>query len=233
MRILILILITLLILPLTGIKVYKVNGISMEPTLKQDDYVIVIPKDPKVGDIVVYRWNGFLFVHRVIGLSNGKFVTKGDNLNFVDRYRIEKEDIVGVVVGKIPINLCLFVAFALGIGILWRLMRMRGVLMAMLILSLIVMSTFSMFSDVEKSRVTFQAGKWCKCDDLNVRHLKDCVKIKNVGLRKITIVKCVNCTLSGSTLYPGESLCFKINGTAVLELDDGSKLVIKDVYRRR
>ncbi|HEV2227187.1 MAG TPA: signal peptidase I [Nitrososphaerales archaeon] len=64
----------------------RVDGISMLPTLEGGDLVVIqgVPvSDVHVGDIIVYNnlcsTQGESVVHRVVNISGGGLVTKGDN----------------------------------------------------------------------------------------------------------------------------------------------------------
>lgn len=64
----------------------RVSGTSMLPTLEDGDLVVVEPvpfSAVHTGDIIVYgppcSASGEAVIHRVVGLSNGGFITKGDN----------------------------------------------------------------------------------------------------------------------------------------------------------
>jgi signal peptidase I len=90
----VLIVITLLLFevfraPLLGFKNYFIPSGSMAPTLSVGDYIIsdLRPGAPKVGDIVVYRWDGTEAVKRVAGIGgdtlaivNGELIRNGENL---------------------------------------------------------------------------------------------------------------------------------------------------------
>lgn len=82
---------------------FVVSG-SMEPTLSIDDVIIVKESDNlKIGDIVLYKSNNSLVVHRVKGFLEGgqKVVTRGD-ANNTDDTPFDRSQIVGKVVGTIP-----------------------------------------------------------------------------------------------------------------------------------
>lgn len=84
---------------------------SMEPNIKKGDVVIVekvdkIYNDIKVGDVIAFKHNNIVIVHRVIKKINSKygyyFYTKGDANSNADDYKISEEMIVGIVNIKIP-----------------------------------------------------------------------------------------------------------------------------------
>ncbi len=103
-----------------------VSGKSMEPNLSTGDLVITRGQDSyAVGDVVAYRANGGLIIHRIVGgdAASG-FVMQGDNNSFLDIYRPTPDQIAGeqwihlpsvgrwALKVKEPANL----AFVLGIG---------------------------------------------------------------------------------------------------------------------
>ena len=56
----------------------RVNGFSMPPSIWPGDTSRVIAYRP--GDVVLYSRNGRLFVHRVVEMSGGAVVTRGDSM---------------------------------------------------------------------------------------------------------------------------------------------------------
>ncbi len=90
---------------LGGDSVYVVtSGISMEPRFHTGDLAILRPVATyQVGEIVGYRSPRFgIVMHRIIGESNGHFLMKGDNNNFVDTYHPTPSDVVGRLWLHIP-----------------------------------------------------------------------------------------------------------------------------------
>ena len=85
---------------------FEVVSNSMSPFLKIGDKVTVgniIPKELKLGDIVVYKMQGSLCVHRYIYIINkqGKLiglVTKADNRFDFDPYLVSIDQFVGKVI---------------------------------------------------------------------------------------------------------------------------------------
>ncbi len=74
----------------------RVDGFSMLPTLEGGDLVVIqnVPVDQvHVGDIIVYSGlcsaGGESVVHRVIQISSGGLITKGDNNPEPDQYMHE------------------------------------------------------------------------------------------------------------------------------------------------
>lgn len=101
--------IIIILLTTSNIRFIMVVGTSMYPSITQDDIIIIKPIDPetlKIGDIIAYRYNigedNFASIHRVIDIRDGIIKTKGDNLSVPDRYGVMSENIVGIMIGKIP-----------------------------------------------------------------------------------------------------------------------------------
>ena len=83
-----------------------VTGSSMSPTLKAGDMVMLTRHDQyAVGDVVAYRSQGLggtMVIHRIIEIADdGRYVTKGDNNDFVDQYHPDDMDILGVQVASV------------------------------------------------------------------------------------------------------------------------------------
>ena len=104
----------------TALLVYVVSGYfryyaiavasgSMEPQISKGDVVIVDTnvKDYTKSDIIAYRYEGKIIVHRIFKIVNTDkdffIYTKGDANNDYDKYKITKDMIIGVVKFKIPV----------------------------------------------------------------------------------------------------------------------------------
>ena len=75
------------------------RGTSMMPLIREgkDSVALVLPKDIKKGDIVLYkRSNGQFVLHRVVKIKNGEYLMCGDNQYTVE-HGIKKDDILAVV----------------------------------------------------------------------------------------------------------------------------------------
>ena len=76
---------------------------SMEPTYDSGKIVLVKEKDdtPKINDIVMFRQKNYgmnaYVTHRIIGLDNYGYITKGDANNSEDPGIIQEKDIIGTV----------------------------------------------------------------------------------------------------------------------------------------
>ncbi|ETP71442.1 signal peptidase I [Lachnospiraceae bacterium JC7] len=88
---------------LFGWKPVIVLSDSMEPTYNSGKIVLVKEKEetPKINDIVMFRQKNYgmdsFVTHRIVGLDNNGYITKGDANNTEDPGRIQEKDIVGTV----------------------------------------------------------------------------------------------------------------------------------------
>ena len=81
-----------------GYSVFTVATGSMEPTISQNDIVIVKKtNDIKVDDIVTYEKDGDYITHRVISMSDDTLITKGDANNTND-VSVPRSSLVGKVI---------------------------------------------------------------------------------------------------------------------------------------
>jgi signal peptidase I len=74
------------------------SGISMQPRFHGGDLAVVRPAaEYRVGDIVAYRSTTLdhVILHRVIAVKGDRYVTKGDNNNFVDPDHPTRADVLG------------------------------------------------------------------------------------------------------------------------------------------
>lgn len=96
-------------IPTGPVKFMTVTGTSMEPTITASDIIVVdtTKMQPMVGDIVSYRHTfeenqKFIVTHRVVGVENEGYRTRGDAYTKADGYIVASEDVVGVMRFKIP-----------------------------------------------------------------------------------------------------------------------------------
>lgn len=76
--------------------IFRISGHSMMPYLKPYDRVIVssIPyyfSKPKIGDIIVFKYNSKTMIKRIKKLENGKIAVAGDNIS--DSLKIEPVEV--------------------------------------------------------------------------------------------------------------------------------------------
>lgn len=77
---------------------------SMEPEFSAGDVILIKAKDSyELGDVVTFRDNaGQLVTHRLVGRTEGMFVTQGDANNVEDDDLLAPGNIVGGLVTYIP-----------------------------------------------------------------------------------------------------------------------------------
>lgn len=99
---------------------YVVNGNSMYPTLKNDDFLVARKTTSvDVGDIICFEQNDKLIVHRIIYKNGNVIITKGD-FNELQDEKISINQIKGKVVYKSTLigfifkNLHIIILFLIG-----------------------------------------------------------------------------------------------------------------------
>jgi len=92
-----------------GIVPYIVWSGSMEPAVHTGAiaFINVHDKEPEIGDIITFRLGekageAMTVTHRVIGIEDGGFLTKGDANDGRDPFIVEKEQLVGTYLYQIP-----------------------------------------------------------------------------------------------------------------------------------
>ncbi len=93
---------------LFGIRPYLVSGVSMRPTLKAGDVVIieaVSPREIEVGDVILFKGSNVHVLHRVIEINPNagelEFITQGDGLSTIDD-PVSETQIEGKMVASVP-----------------------------------------------------------------------------------------------------------------------------------
>jgi signal peptidase len=105
-KILLVSIILAMVISLSPIKLLTITGKSMEPTITENDLIVVAPSNYKVGDVITY-WHEvegkrYLFTHRIIEIDGDTIRTKGDALEKPDNYVIKKSQVIGKVVLVLP-----------------------------------------------------------------------------------------------------------------------------------
>ncbi len=93
--------------------IYKVEGHSMEPLLKEGDRVIVsnwsyLFSSPRIGDIIVFNnrnkkdsKDNKIYIKRIIAINNNKLSVAGDNKRDSKKLEpISRDEIIGKVIGR-------------------------------------------------------------------------------------------------------------------------------------
>ena len=86
---------------------YLIMSGSMEPTIDVGDAVVTKQiENPQVGDVIAFETSNSITVHRIVKEytedNNKLYQTKGDNNNTEDKGLLNKEQIKGKVVIRIP-----------------------------------------------------------------------------------------------------------------------------------
>lgn len=78
---------------------------SMEPVIKVNDVYVVLPeKEYGIGDIIMYRpavLEAEYITHRIIGIGNNGYITRGDNSIYSDQESNEPEVLQDRIVGRV------------------------------------------------------------------------------------------------------------------------------------
>ncbi|MGL5244068.1 MAG: signal peptidase I [Sarcina sp.] len=88
-------------------KVYNVLTGSMNPNIPKGSLVIVkevTDKDINVNDVITYRGknSNAIITHRVVEISNDKYITKGDANETRDTHPVELRRVLGKTIYHIP-----------------------------------------------------------------------------------------------------------------------------------
>jgi len=129
-----------------GYSVFEVQTGSMAPEINPGDWIIVkSSNDIELKDVITYNQDGEYITHRVIGVYNGTYVTKGDANNSKDD-PIDQKQVVGKVV-KILANF----------GILKKTIFNPIVLVSIIITILICNFVFKNKKNEEKQTINLDA----------------------------------------------------------------------------
>ena len=78
---------------------------SMRPTFDIGDIVLVAARKPfntSIGDVIAFRLENMVVVHRVVNVTSNGFKTKGDANPDPDPFIVDIDSVIGEVVGYIP-----------------------------------------------------------------------------------------------------------------------------------
>ena len=85
------------------LRIYKIDGHSMEPTILAGSFVLVWrwQRHFKVGDIVAFHFDGKILIKRVAAINNNQIEVRGDNKqDSLDIGAIDLSKIIGKIIGK-------------------------------------------------------------------------------------------------------------------------------------
>src|SRR5215210_4036826 len=80
-------------------------GTSMEPRFSTGDLAVLRPAGSyEVGDVVAYRSEGLdtTVLHRIVERDGDRFVTQGDNNDFLDEDTPTADDVLGSLWFRVP-----------------------------------------------------------------------------------------------------------------------------------
>ena len=80
-----------------NVQAYHVNGGSMWPLLKQGETVFVKEDSSVPGDVILYKRDGRLYVHRLLKKDDYSYIVCGDTAK-VKRHSVKEKDIIGKVI---------------------------------------------------------------------------------------------------------------------------------------
>lgn len=86
------------------LSLFKVEGHSMEPTLRYGSFVLAssvtyILKEPKVGDIVLFENGNKTIIKEIRKILNDKYFVEGENKKDSKNFApIKKKDILGKII---------------------------------------------------------------------------------------------------------------------------------------
>jgi len=79
-----------------GLRSFDVLTGSMEPKIHVGSLVITKPASTfKIGEIITFNRGSITVTHRIAGLKDGKFITKGDANKIADSELVKQSDIIG------------------------------------------------------------------------------------------------------------------------------------------
>src|SRR6185437_10678354 len=89
---------------LFGLRTFTVLTGSMEPRIHVASMVIVAPAASyALGDIITFNRGSITVTHRIAGMKNGAFITKGDANKIADPQLVSPKDIIGKDYVIIPV----------------------------------------------------------------------------------------------------------------------------------
>lgn len=87
---------------LFGYSIFEVATGSMAPNINQNDIIITKKNSNyEINDVITFSSDNSYITHRIIGINNNEFITKGDANNTVDK-PVNIDNVVGKVIKIYP-----------------------------------------------------------------------------------------------------------------------------------
>lgn len=87
---------------LFGYSIFEVATGSMAPSINQNDIIITKKNNNyEVNDVITFSSDNSYITHRIIGINNNEFITKGDANNTVDK-PVNIDNVVGKLIKIYP-----------------------------------------------------------------------------------------------------------------------------------
>lgn len=157
---------------LLRIKPAVVMSGSMEPAFHVGSVVLIAKgRDAKTGDAIAFDIGGNYITHRITGEDEGGWITKGDNNETEDPWRVEKDKVDGKIILSIP-----YLGYVFHFLTSKRGMRISIAVILCLILSL-AMSEIG--DDEEKKRHQAEAQGVNAEKDAKIKELEKTLEVMN------------------------------------------------------
>lgn len=86
------------------LRIYKIVGSSMNPTLYENEFVLSYKTTYKRQDIIAFNHNQAIMIKRIIGLPKDKIDIKDDGTVYVNNMKISEPYINAKSLGKVEIS---------------------------------------------------------------------------------------------------------------------------------
>lgn len=87
------------------IRIYRINGTSMYPTLEEDEYVLTYKSTYERGDIIAFNYNDVVMIKRVIGLPGEEVNIDDDGNVYINGMLLEEDYLTEKAKGDVEVSL--------------------------------------------------------------------------------------------------------------------------------
>lgn len=87
----ILIIIAIIIILTYNVRIYRINGTSMYPTLNKSEIVLTSKDTYKRTDIIAFSYNDVIMIKRIIGMPNETIDIKEDGTIYINNQELEEK----------------------------------------------------------------------------------------------------------------------------------------------